>query len=570
MQILPPRRPGQLGAITAGAGVQGPSGGFSLQASSTAPASNAPAPPKNPTPPPGSIAAPRTPSVSEQVALKQSTSQAAAARTMPAFSQGGTYSPSPTVGVRTFVPPPGTPAITQPAKQPNESAAVKIVAAQVPQTKEQLVQKVLAKDAGIYVPLPAKQPSPAAKQDPEKFISVVLSDAQVIADKEPWPEILAWTSALLKGESRSVLESQIRAVAKAGARDEKSFEGLQGLLGKALVVAFGGTPTPVTPFKPPLPQFAPPKPPPPVTNPVVSPSIAPPRPMPMVPPASGGAFNVNATTASNIPNRMPPMPPPVITPAVMKTAAAATSAIVGAKIAEQKASGAMMAASQAADAVRKIDSATVNAAEMAKAKVAEATEKFAELQKAQEKAARTSQSQTASEDAKAKAEEIARIARDAAALAAKQAAEADAAAKQLEVERRKAMQQAEAAAAAAEAEREKANKKKSEALEKQAEAIDTQREVSSSAQALTTAPPQQEGAKIIQFPGSAAPSGDAKTQDIVLPPVQPMSQPDSGLPVGKIALGLGVLALVVYAAKARKTQSSNEAPLIAEIEEDEE
>jgi hypothetical protein len=33
---------------------------------------------------------------------------------------------------------------------------------------------------------------------------------------------------------------------------------------------------------------------------------------------------------------------------------------------------------------------------------------------------------------------------------------------------------------------------------------------------------------------------------------------------------LGVLALVVYAAKARKTQSSNEAPLIAEIEEDEE
>jgi chemotaxis protein histidine kinase CheA len=477
MQILPPRRPGQLGAITAGAGVQGPSGGFSLQASSTARASNSPAPPKNPTPPPGSIAAPRTPSVSEQVALKQSTSQAAAAQTMPAFSQGGTYSPSPTVGVRTFVPPPGTPAITQPAKQPNESATVKALANQIPQTPAQVVQKVLARDAGIAVPV--------------------------------------------KG------------------------------------------PPAIIPANPPLPKFPPPPMPRPVTNPVVSPSIAPPRPMPAVPPASGGAFNVNATTASNIPNRMPPPPPPIVTPAVMKTAAEATSAIVGAKIAEQKASGAMMAAAQAADTARKIDSAVVNAAEMAKAKVAEATEKFAELQKAQEKAARTNQSQTASEDAKSKAEDAARNARDAAALAAKQAAEADAAAKQLEVERRKAMQEAEAAAAAADAEREKANKKKVVALEKRAEAIDTQREVSSSAQALTTAPPQQEGAKIIQFPGSAP-------QDITLPPVQPAAQPDSGLPVGKIALGLGVLALVVYAAKARKTQSSNEAPLIAEIEEDEE
>ena len=92
MEILPPRRRGQLGAITAGAGVQGPSGGFSIQASSVAKASSSPAPVKNPVAPKGSVAPPVTPSVSEQVALKQSTSQAAAAKTMPAFSQGGTYS----------------------------------------------------------------------------------------------------------------------------------------------------------------------------------------------------------------------------------------------------------------------------------------------------------------------------------------------------------------------------------------------------------------------------------------------------------------------------------------------
>lgn len=540
MEILPPRRRGQLGAITAGAGVQGPSGGFSIQASSVAKASSAPAPVKNPVAPKGSVAPPVTPSVSEQVALKQSTSQAAAAKTMPAFSQGGTYSSNQAVvGVKGYVPPPGTPAITQPPALPNSSATVAALAKQIPQTPAQVIQKVLAKDAGIAVPV--------------------------------------------KG------------------------------------------PPAIIPANPPLPKFPPPPVPKPVTNPVVSPSIAPPRPPPFVPPASGGAVNVNATTSSSIPNRMPAPPAPIVTPAVMKTAVEATSAIVGAKIAEQKAINTMVAASQASQAVAKIDSAVAGAVSEAKEKVAEATQKFADLQAKNQKANETLASQTASEDAKAKAQDALRDARDAAALAARQAAEADAKAKQLAVEKAKAEQEQRAIEAAAERAREEANKKTAEAMEKKAEAIDTQRKVDDrmeqARKAIGMAPTEElmtalmsakagkghkdlfpkelaEIAPLIEAelnrrtpasvmptpagnngagyqaapPPSTTPPPSAEAAPQLITAAQMITaqpQPSSGMSGTTIALGLGALGLLVYAASRRKT-SLSDVPLIAELDEDEE
>lgn len=476
MEILPPRRRGQLGAITAGAGVQGPSGGFSIQASSSARASTSPAPPKTTQAPKGSVAKPVTPSVSEQVALRQSTSQAAAAKTMPAYSPGGTYSAPTTVGVRTYVPPPSTPAITQPAALPNSSATVKALANQIPQNQAQAIQKVLAADAGIAVPVK-------------------------------------------------------------------------------------GPPT-IVPANPPLPRALPPQPPPPVRNPVVSPGIAPPRPAPFVPPASGGAFNVNATTGSNIPNRMPAPLAPVLTPAVMKTAAAATSAVVGAKVAEQKAASALMRASNAAANMARADNARRAAEAAAKSKIDFATKKFSDLQALAQKTSEVLASQIESEDAKAKAEEALRSARDAAAVAAKQAAEAEAMAKQVAAEKLKAEQDQKQAEAEAARAAEEAKEKKTTALEKQADAIDTQRAADE---------PQSGdsgGAQIIPFPGSNAsaeqPELMSSRQAIT------MQQPESGGMSGAtIALGLGVVALLVYALKP-KTAALNDVPLIAELDEDEE
>lgn len=151
MEILPPRRPGQLGAIQAGTGVAGPSGGFSIGASAKAKASPAPmvktVPPK-----PGSIAPLPATSISEQVALKQSTSAAAAQKALPK-PQADVFAPKATVAVQSYAPPPGTPAITKPAPQPNASLTVRAVANQTPVTKAQAIQKVLAEDAGIVVPI---------------------------------------------------------------------------------------------------------------------------------------------------------------------------------------------------------------------------------------------------------------------------------------------------------------------------------------------------------------------------------------------------------------------------------
>jgi colicin import membrane protein len=310
----------------------------------------------------------------------------------------------------------------------------------------------------------------------------------------------------------------------------------------------------------------------------------------------------------------------------MKTAVEATSAIVGAKIAEQKAINTMVAASQASQAVAKIDSAVSGAVSEAKEKVAEATQKFADLQAKNQRANEVLASQTTSEDAKAKAQDALRDARDAAALAARQAAEADAKAKQLAVEKAKAEQEQRAIEAAAEDARAEANRKKAMAMAKQADAIDTQRKVDDrmeqARKAIGMAPTEElmtalmsakagkghkdlfpkelaeiapliqeelarrtpaptmptpannngSGAQVDPFVSTAPPpSAEATPQLIVAAPQMITTQPQSGSGISgtTIALGLGVVGLLVYAASRRKT-SLNDAPLIAEIEEDEE
>lgn len=166
MDILPPRRRGQLGAFSVGAGSPGSSGGFSVAASSTArPSAPAMRPPSpsvatSRTAPGPSVGTKASVPISEQVAsMRAATSQAAAASkaVMPQGSKGDVYQRGQPVAVQSFVPPKGTPAITQPPKQPNESATVRAYANQIPQTPAEVVQKVLAKDAGIAVPIPGQK-----------------------------------------------------------------------------------------------------------------------------------------------------------------------------------------------------------------------------------------------------------------------------------------------------------------------------------------------------------------------------------------------------------------------------
>jgi len=515
MEILPPRRPGRLGAFSVGSGVQGPSGGFSLGASSLAPRAAGPSPRLSP-PSPGSISPSPSPSVSEQVALKQSTSQTAAAATVPAFSRGGAYSSNqPVVGVQSYVPPPGTPAITQPPKQPNESKTVQALANQIPQNPMQVMQKVLARDAGIAVPVPG--------------------------------------------------------------------------------------PAPIIPMSPALPKYPPPPQPPPMRNPVVSPSIAPQRPAPFAPPSSGGAFSVSATTAANIPNRQPGPVSPVITPKVMETATLAASATVAAKIAKQKAANAISRAAVAAQTAVKLKQDAAAAAGNAKTLATTARDRFEQLQATQQETAKTLADQTASADAKAKAQADLRDAQEAAALAAKQAGVADATAQQLTTQATSADAEAQNASAQADVAQVQAKEKTTDALSAQADAIDTQRaadqaqggggSASGSAQALVSkgaalaaaaaAMSDEELAVFIAAATSGRGYKDLRPEQIAeaLPFVQAekekrdiaagkFNQSGSKTSGTTIALALGGAAILLYALTRGKSQSFNEAPLIAELDEE--
>lgn len=451
MEILPPRRPGQLGAFRAGPGTQGPSGGFSVAASSTARSTGT----KPVTTPQakGSVAPAVTRSVSEEVSIKASTSATAARSTVP-NSKGDVFGKPAVVAVKSYAPPANTPAITQPAPLPNSSATVKALANQIPQTPAQVVQKVLARDAGIAVPV--KGPPPIV----------------------PPP----------------------------------------GLLPKVI-----------------------------------------------------------------------PVPAPKLNPAVMESAIKASGATIGAKLAEQKAITTSVAAANVAARLDRLKTATDVRADELKRTASTAQKTQAELASAATELSITRASQTASDDAKAKAEEKYRTALAEQARVEEELKKSQEQLRALQETQAKAEAEAKATAAAAEKAREEANKKNAEALKEQAVAIDNQMAANSgSAQAGS-------GGGIVTFSSGGGGGGGAvidSTQNYtgqqgagqgqqggqqvedrrrMLPEegvrAMPMVTPPSGVPGWAKAVGaLAAVGVVVYAWRRSKSggaQSSN-APLIIE------
>lgn len=334
MQIIPPRRPGSLGAISLGPGAQV----FNVQpgtgSSGTRAASDTPAPK-------GSVAPVPAKSVSEQVQeLRVASAQKAAAVVKPS-GQADVYRNPPTAYVQSYAPPKGTPAVTAPPKQPNESAVVRALANQVPQTKAQAVQKVLAQQAGLAVAIPNQPPI-------------------VLQKNPPLPR-----------------------------------------------------PPPIPPVKP-------------VTNPVVSPGITPPRAMPAVPSAPGGVYSVNATTASNIP------PGPYVNPPLPKPSPQSARAALVAASAQEKADVKKADAVTAATTAKIAESAALKASMAHKASLTEAAARreaakqaVVKLESARAQTMQILTSQTASEDAKAKAQSDLRDAQAEAQVLVKASQEAD-------------------------------------------------------------------------------------------------------------------------------------------------
>ena len=131
MDILPPRRRGQLGAISVGAPV---TQAFSIQASSKAQSKASPAQLTLP-PLKGSVASRPPLSISEQVAEMRKAAAAKAAAKAAPKGQADVYGKPAKALVQSYTPPASTPAITQPPRQPNEDMRVPLLARQIPRTK---------------------------------------------------------------------------------------------------------------------------------------------------------------------------------------------------------------------------------------------------------------------------------------------------------------------------------------------------------------------------------------------------------------------------------------------------
>ena len=549
MDILPPRRRGQLGAFSVGNGAPGSSGGFSIAASSTAKPSSSPAPAKSSTPAKGSVTPAAAKSVSEQVALQQSSSQKAAAKTTPGSGNADVFGKPAVVGVQPYAPPKGTPAVTQPPKQPNEPIAVAQLAKQVPQTKEQVIQKVLAQDAGIAVPVkgpppiipvnPPLKPVPVGtiEQDEASLFKAITQATGV----PPMPGVVGWARARRQGVALRVMRDAIpKAVAEYLGKPTMATVAKMMADWISVIEARDNKPGTIVP--------------------------------------------VNATTSSSIPPspKGPAVVAPVITPAVVKTANAATVAQVAAKVADQVAGTKAVVADQkatqaavAAVTANKIDS-------VAKATAVTAQKAAEEHAAAAQNALVVVNSQTASDDAKAKAQAELRTAAEARALAEKQAADAAAAKAQADAIAAKTQAEADKAAADAAAAAETADKKAAEAQKVTEVAVQVQ-------QQAATATSESGGAQIIPFPGSngggggaADPGVTSQTQaltkidpqptegsgDLQLPVFHVLDdkKPESGFPWGTVLLGLVAVGAVVYATRAG---SLNGAPLIADLGEDE-
>lgn len=533
MDIIPPRRRGQLGAFSVGVGTQ--SGGFKVSPSASPSAKS-----KAPAPPPSrsmsmemATRAPSAPlrpgpalSISEQVeaerkSLAASTSAKAARQVTPQFSKGDNFQNSAVVAVQGYRPPAATPQVTQPAKQPNENAAVTAAANQQPQTRGQVIQQVLARDGGVLVSsgnLPAVPPAPG--QPGNELAMSALADLQPLSLAEatlikritspelrpdrrskPIPGALPqWLRDWRKGVAAKELESQIKPIAYD---DGVVVVELRTFLKTAPRPSDQPIPVGATSRPPPLPQPA------------------------------------------------PPQPAPALSPAVAETAAKASGAIVGAKIAVAQAKNLELMKAKI-EASKKVLEEKKKIAEAKKKEAEEAAKAASEKEKKSiVEADAIIKNQTATDGDKTEMEAKVRAAAEEKARAEKAAAAAAAEAARLAAEKEAAekasadlAKAADVAKAAAEAKIEDANKKieVAQTVEKEI-----------SIQRATMAKPT------IELPDSAVSSKNLVVID------QPKADDKKGgmMPV---LLGLVAVGAVAYAVHAKKQNLG--APLIAELEED--
>ena len=614
MDIIPPRRRGQLGAFSVGGGTQ--SGGFKVQ-SGAAPASTSAAPP--PAQSATDQMASRSPSaplrpaptiaVADQVKMLQTSAAQDAAKVAAPKGQADVFGPAPKVLVQSYAPPPNTPAITRPATLPNENASTIALANQKPTNTAEAAQKALAQQ-GLAVPIStAAQLVPAAPVGSADPVVKLFADITKSTGKSPWAALVEWGMLYRKGATREILSGKIPAVA---------------LLGGALTAA--SVDVTMRRWLASMPTAA-----------LVRPTVMPPA--PMGPPSAFGQMQksvgdlriridsvvrkfpfpiktwprleewivkylggvpksalsetISAVSMAAGPNpalqngvraqmeqwlvlaplpalpaptvvpvgatsRPPPLPrpslppaPPTPTPAILKAATVATTATISAKIAEEKATTQTAMATVAANDAEMKKAELVRAEEIKKAAIVKAKAEAVALEKKQAEAVVVLNSQSSTEVEQAKVEEDLRKQAEAKALAERRAAEAAVNEQSISVEAKKAAEEA----AFAERQAKKA------AVEAEAKSIDA-------VKAQQTVIVEETKAAVAQ-----AQQADAASTGLIVGSAQratmaPKPEDKPAMPTWqKAALGLGTVAVLAYA--LRPKINLNGAPTLIELDDEE-
>lgn len=519
MDILPPRRRGQLGAISVGAPI---TQSFSIQASSKAQSKANPAQLTLP-PVKGSVANRPPLSISEQVAeMRKAAAAKATAQSAPKGQADG-YGKAPTALVQGFQPPKNTPPITQPPRQPNEDARVPLLARQIPQNKQQVIQQVLAKDAGIVVP--ATGPAPVIPAKPEipggSIIGPTLADdeqelANVVYQMttKPIPPIVAkWAS--LRGrqattdELRNIIGKVLSDVPLTGIADSDYKLKLEKIMRRWLDVlderAKSRQQKPVQ--------------------------------------------DVNATTSSSIPkpDRFVSPPPPPVTKEGLEAAQKASQEGVKADLAKQDAVTKEVTAESIREALNKITGLAKTLSISASMAREVAKQKAQQLAEAKAKAAAVLTSQTSSEDAKSDAEAMLRGASESKALAEKQANEAGAKEKEALAEKAKLEQALAQMEKAAKSAKQDARNKEERAAAAEKQVVKAEEKALMRAAVL----PPRDMPGMVRKPESIQGLGAA---------------PEGGVSVTTILFGLVAVGAVVYALDAKKQNLSGSPTLIESLE----
>jgi len=614
MDILPPRRRGQLGAFSVGGGTQ--SGGFKVQ-SGAAPASTSAAPPR-----PQSATdqmASRSPSaplrpgpsiaVSDQVKMLQVSAAQDAAKKVAPKGQADVFGPAPKVLVQSYAPPPNTPAITRPATLPNENANTIALANQKPTNTAEAAQKALAQQ-GLPVPLStAAQLVPAAPVASASPIVKLFAEITKTTGKSPWAALVEWGSLYQKGATREILSGKIPAVALLGGVGTAS--SVESTMRSWLAsVSTAGLVRPAVNLPAPIPA--------PANAPAMQKAVAglreridsvmsrvpfPSRTWPqlnswiakylsgaakndllvgikLVAVASSPDRDIQARVGSEIEKWLVTAPPPALpapaiqpvgatsappplprpsmnpplpvpTPGILKAATVATSATISAKIAEQAATTKTVLATAAAKDAALKALELARSEDLKKAAIEKAKAEAAALEKKQAAAVVVLTSQTVTEVEKAKVESELRAQADAKALAEQRVVEVVAEQKELSIEAKKAMEEAKFAEDAA----------KKAAIDSEMKSIDAVKAQQTVVVEETKAVVEQAKAEEQKIVGAAQFATMA-------PKVEPKPEDKPGMPTWqKAALGLGTVAVLAYA--LRPKVNLNGAPKLIELDDEE-